>query len=82
MRNKKSLNYDFSNAKIKVKVVKAMPEDGRWVPISVAAQMANYSSQMIRHLYKNEVIGSIKFEKGPVLVNYNDLEENWLRKEK
>ena len=73
------LDYQKDSDEISIKRVRKMPSEGLWVPVSVAAQLANYSDQMIRHLYKNGIIKSIKFKRGPVLVNYNDLENNWIR---
>lgn len=64
---------------IEVEVVTDVPRTGLWVPISVAAQMAGYSEEMIRHLYKNEIMKSIRFERGPILVNYEEMHENWVK---
>ncbi len=67
------------NATIKVKEVKMLPVTGTWLPVSVVAYLSKYTRPNIERLYKNKIIRSIRFPKGPILLNYNDLEDNWLR---
>lgn len=70
------LNY---NKKVDVRKVNKLPSRGKWLPISIAAYMSDYSPQMIRYLYKNKIVRAIKFAVGPILVNYDDIEKNWNR---
>ena len=74
-----SLDYRKS---LEVKVVSEIPEEGLWLPVSIAAQMIGFSNEMVRHFYKNEIMGSIRFKRGPILVNYTELKENYTRQRK
>jgi regulator of PEP synthase PpsR (kinase-PPPase family) len=74
---RKKLNYKTKTDN--VELVTELPNNGTWLPISVAAQTTGYSAQMIRHLYKNKIIKAIKFKNGPILVNQQDILNNWLR---
>lgn len=72
---------DYKKKRPRIKKVQGLPKNGLWVPISIASQMSKYSDQMIRHLHNNGIIAGIRFERGPMLINYKDLEEKWFRPE-
>ncbi len=73
---RKALRY---NASIKVRQVRTLPSEGTWLPVSIVAYLSRYTLTNVERLYKNKVVDSIKFPKGPILVNYDDLISKWLR---
>ena len=76
-RNIGGLDYNYKTITELCKKVTDLP-DGRWLPISIVAEITNYSNVTIRHLCTNKKVRAIKFIAGPVLVNLDDVYENWL----
>jgi hypothetical protein len=77
LKRKKGIKYDLSGMEDPTKSVKKLPKEGVWLPISIAALLCGFSAQMVRFLYMNKIIAAIKFESGPTLVNFSDIEKNW-----
>jgi len=78
-RKKRGLNYD-AKLEYKVKEVSEAPENCDWLPISIASLLTGYTSMMLRFLYKNDIIRSVQFKSGPILVNWKDVIKNWLNR--
>lgn len=82
MRQRKGsgLKYEYKRTEKWIKKISNVEKipGGVWLPISIVAQQTNYSVAMIRTLCMNKVVKAIKFPVGPVLVNYNDVKNNWI----
>ena len=78
-KKNKALTYEFEKGfKDPIVNVTEFPKHGLWVPVSISAVLAGITPQMIRYLIKNEVIGVIKFKKGPILINHKDVLKKWV----
>ena len=66
--------YTELNKIRKPKEVEKLPSNGTWVPLSIAAYIKNYPTEMmIRWAYLNNEIQFIKFPVGPLLVNLDEI---------
>ena len=74
---KRGLVYKITDLEDPAVRVNKLPKEGTWLPLSIAAELAGYSSQMVRYLYRNKIIRAINFSSGPTLVNFEDIGKNW-----
>lgn len=63
----------YKDYKRQPEIVDTLPEQGVWLPISIAAKMSGYTGMAVRWLFLKKKVRGIKFQEGPLLVELNEV---------
>jgi len=75
-------NYKIKRSRVKPEPGTYPLPPGTWLPVSITAMIAGVSEQKVRLDWINYRCHAIKFDKGPLLINVEDILKNVEKEQK
>ena len=66
-------SYNYTKIKREAPIVKQLPKQGTWLPVTAAASQTGWSGQMIRYLFFKKLVDGIRLEGSGLLVNIEQI---------